>query len=659
MPLPQTLIQMAMTVELANLLGSSNGNVATWDELIIALENRNENIVVYGAITMEEDLVINNGLMFLRGGSITTDGHTLQINGPFQAGMYQVFYAAKNEVKFGRNASWAVWPELWGAKGDLINNDCDAVRCAIGGAWKRLALFNQYLIEPTDDSGDFMLYLGTNDGTDPRDGLEVFGFGPDTVIKLGDNVGRMPLLFGAGGTDELINITFKNFTVDCNGQNNLQTSYADPLRYNNAFYLSCYCQNVTFDQMAVKNVSGSQGIRVGNDDVSDVGDGIYFYNLKVHNFGIGIPGNLQQDCSAVYVEASNVVFTSPEFDNEPFPFDLARGHTAIELHGNVSVRLESPKYTQVQAPWLVTSSITDATQTIISNAIYNECNYMGIFDSASDGLEQSNFLAIGGSFKSSKVQSSCVLLGIANEGARLREQIMFADIEMDFTGCITQNCHVFRAEQVYLDSFVMADLWIKNALGCAFYGSGDTLPANTRQLGFVNNTLDSCGSTSGGYPGVPIVLHIDYTGTVDSLTVTGNTFLNSAGKNYDTAGLIRRDGDFNNLHIGANNYQLPAPFKQVLGTLGTCPNRYEEYFGSKTWDPASIPDGDYDDTAVTITGLVPGDQLTVGFSTPVPAGASLTASCTSTDTATVTLINHTGAPLDLASGTLRVNSESY
>lgn len=74
--------------------------------------------------------------------------------------------------------------------------------------------------------------------------------------------------------------------------------------------------------------------------------------------------------------------------------------------------------------------------------------------------------------------------------------------------------------------------------------------------------------------------------------------------------------------------------------------------GSKTFDFPSVADGAMTSTTVTATGAVVGEEAVAKFSLAIAAGGVLSAQVTATDTITVTLFNKTGAPLDLASGTL-------
>ncbi len=85
-----------------------------------------------------------------------------------------------------------------------------------------------------------------------------------------------------------------------------------------------------------------------------------------------------------------------------------------------------------------------------------------------------------------------------------------------------------------------------------------------------------------------------------------------------------------------------------------------QWFKTATWDPPSIADGAVATTTVSnIPYAALGDPLMVGFTNAVPAGAILSAHMTSANTAQVTLFNKSGAPLDLAPGTLYVSAWKF
>ncbi len=86
-----------------------------------------------GAFTLGE--VLSDGTNSANQGAANptfTDAYTLTINGPFEAGLYQVFsgFAAGN-VTLGVGAAKEVYSEWWGAAGDLATDDATAIQSAI------------------------------------------------------------------------------------------------------------------------------------------------------------------------------------------------------------------------------------------------------------------------------------------------------------------------------------------------------------------------------------------------------------------------------------------------------------------------------------------------------------------------------------------------
>jgi hypothetical protein len=77
----------------------------------------------------------------------------------------------------------------------------------------------------------------------------------------------------------------------------------------------------------------------------------------------------------------------------------------------------------------------------------------------------------------------------------------------------------------------------------------------------------------------------------------------------------------------------------------------DDLFGSVTWDPGSIADGDEVAKNVVVTGAVLGDYAICSFSVPTVT-LTLTATVTAIDNVKCVLANNTGGPIDLAEGTL-------
>lgn len=134
----------------------------------------------------------------------------------------------------------------------------------------------------------------------------------------------------------------------------------------------------------------------------------------------------------------------------------------------------------------------------------------------------------------------------------------------------------------------------------------------------------------------------------DGVVVLGGYSLDSAKIFLDAA-----YGSLRSLFLGGGKSESQIYQKFMIGNGGTAITRHLS--GTVVWDPASVADGAQINTTVTVAGAVIGDTVAVGFSTAVPAGALLMAAVTAANTATVTLFNKSGAALDLASGTLRVD----
>lgn len=82
-----------------------------------------------------------------------------------------------------------------------------------------------------------------------------------------------------------------------------------------------------------------------------------------------------------------------------------------------------------------------------------------------------------------------------------------------------------------------------------------------------------------------------------------------------------------------------------------------ELTATTTWDPGSIADGAQDATVVTLTGAAKGDICGAGF-TSIDDFWEINAT-PDTDQVQVRITNRSGAPVDPASGTVRVVCKKY
>lgn len=97
-----------------------------------------------------------------------------------------------------------------------------------------------------------------------------------------------------------------------------------------------------------------------------------------------------------------------------------------------------------------------------------------------------------------------------------------------------------------------------------------------------------------------------------------------------------------------NNRLVHAPLTALLAELiGVS--------GAATYDPGNLVDGQGVTTTVTVTGALLGDFVDVSFSQDLQ-GIAMTAWVSAANTVSVRFQNETGAPIDLASGTIKARA---
>lgn len=147
-------------------------------------------------------------------------------------------------------------------------------------------------------------------------------------------------------------------------------------------------------------------------------------------------------------------------------------------------------------------------------------------------------------------------------------------------------------------------------------------------------------------------------GTVSSNTLRGNTLQGLAITNALTqnvhasfnqaSGNVAAD-QIRDFSANSNYFSMYRDF--------TVSNTYRFLENTATWDPPNLVDGDIASTTISFASVgeaAVGNLVIVSFNVALPAGAILTGAVTASNTVTVTLLNETGADLDLGSGTLRV-----
>ena len=136
------------------------------------------------------------------------------------------------------------------------------------------------------------------------------------------------------------------------------------------------------------------------------------------------------------------------------------------------------------------------------------------------------------------------------------------------------------------------------------------------------------------------------TAASDSMGSPGNVVAAPAGSTYR-----RKDGGPETPHFYVKQ---SGPSTSTIGWTVSA-----DLTSSAPWDPPAIANGATASTTFPVSGVGIGDPVAVGFSQPVLGGALLVGSVTTLNTVTVTLLNLTGATLDLEPGTLRADARPH
>lgn len=175
----------------------------------------------------------------------------------------------------------------------------------------------------------------------------------------------------------------------------------------------------------------------------------------------------------------------------------------------------------------------------------------------------------------------------------------------------------------------------------SLYGSTATTPEG--------NVVGAVGTVVSGLNGT---LWIKTTGVGN----TGWTQLQSGVANYANLAAFPATGTTGIIYVDNATgiiYRWDGAAYQALSTT------ISRLSGTAVYDPPSLVPGSDTSTTVTVTGAAIGDSVTfLSFSLAL-SGIQIKGEVTAANTVTVYFKNFTNTTVDLASGTLRVKTESY
>ena len=254
---------------------------------------------------------------------------------PYRGGGRLVFDASKIALNDGVSVfnGWVrvkqedISPFSAGAVGDGVFDDQPSFQKAvnylssIGGGTLYLPIprVSYFLNSKTDASPN-----NPNAIVQWKPNVSVKGEGKKSKIKVGAFSDSKFYMF-YNYTEELGDISFENFSVDANGQNNLPPV---GIGYDQWIIATAKARSVTIERVHVSNAGGQQIFSIGsNVEIPTVGTA-RISKCNIEKVATDITGNIQQDHSSFYVSTREAFIIENVLSN-----DASGGvATAIECH---------------------------------------------------------------------------------------------------------------------------------------------------------------------------------------------------------------------------------------------------------------------------------------------------------------------------------------
>lgn len=226
-----------------------------------------------------------------------------------------------------------------------------------------------------------------------------------------------------------------------------------------------------------------------------------------------------------------------------------------------------------------------------------------------------------------------------------------------FTACNWEQC-------------VSDGLWIRGTVsgvsivGCRTEG-GDGVDFNFRPFApgeyVAGIAIHGCVFSASDAGAVSRIYMGGDSGTIRGFSISGNVVTHSTNSFSGTLVLLNGDGESGvitgNYLRGStatvvNTYRSGVRVYSNENMTGKLPEASGAYVGSATYDPPSLVHGAGATTTISAPGAAAGDFAIASFSNDLQ-GVTLTAWVSTANTVSVRFQNHSGATLNLASGTLR------
>lgn len=267
--------------------------------------------------------------------------------------------------------------EWFGAAADGSTDSGPGLRCArdvlvvLGGGLIQLG------------SGTYLIStLRTSRIMEPASNLTLRGEGPQSIIKLGNNVGTAGFFGIAGQNPNDVSNTYNNFTatnfaIDYNGSNNLVSIYSPGI------YIA-YGSDITIDGLTTLNYPGSQPMALGiaaglagNPATPQIFRPIVT-NCRFENIG-AVVNSAITDSSAIYVDCLDGVVSNNIIVN----ISQDTIGTGIEMHGTGTCFGNSMD--KLGKAYNV-GAHPNTFWNITGNSLTDCCNYITVWDNIGTGV---------------------------------------------------------------------------------------------------------------------------------------------------------------------------------------------------------------------------------------------------------------------------------
>ncbi|MDA8090970.1 MAG: glycosyl hydrolase family 28-related protein [Nitrospiraceae bacterium] len=331
---------------------------------VAAAAQTNGTVTISSAMTLGASLTIpsNVAVVFEKGGSIVkASNYTLKIDGPFSAGLYQVFSGFNpGDVTFGPGSVEQVLPQWWGADPTGVNDSAAAINAAIDSliTYQYNIINGQYV-----PGGSGIVYIPTGkykilSSITGVYGVNLMGAGMEAFNNAGTIIKPVGGITALDFSKQIGGFTVEDMTIDGGAIQSGSTGVLVGGSGNN-FSAKISFNNVSFSNLDYAvNLQSCWWINFNNCNVkfnnigvySNLTSGGYIQNISFMNTRIA-----QNTNYGVYLPGGQNGINQFDFEN-----------CVVELNGITEMNIKDVGLLNITSSWFERSTASTAIQ--ISNS---------------------------------------------------------------------------------------------------------------------------------------------------------------------------------------------------------------------------------------------------------------------------------------------------